>query len=339
MHLGQQFTVLPGRERKGIEMKCNSLRSVLVCFIAVAAGCSGGKPATYTIAFKPEPGTKVGVLMSMNQDIKQTVQGVEADTKQVMEFGFLYDVKQPTAEGNTVIDVVYKYIHLKQEIPSMNVVNEYDSTSKEEPSPAAIGFAALKDAKMTLIMSPGNEVLEVRGIDEMIDGMVKKVPVPDYLKDALVAQLKEQFSEESMKETFASSFQSYPKTPLKIGDTWTASEKVDAGFPMTVTTQNKLVSVENGIAVIEVDGKIVGSSEGKGLEDSPVPGNISVTGEQKGTIKVDLKTGLPVDVALKQNFSGEVEFNGEKMPIKSMSDITIKKVDPADIANPHAVKK
>ncbi len=112
----------------------------------------------------------------------------------------------------------------------------------------------------------------------------------------------------------------FPDHPVKPGDTWKKSYTMSMGvMGMTIDNEFKLTSVSGNTAHLDVNAKI----KGGGASTDPEMKNmtINLNGDQKGTMDVEVATGLVTDSKLKQSIKGDISMMGMKMPMNINSDI------------------
>lgn len=128
------------------------------------------------------------------------------------------------------------------------------------------------------------------------------------------------FNDSSIRSMMQQSFNIYPDHAVKPGDTWSRKFTIVTGMiDMEMDNKYKLVSAANGVAHIEVDSKIAGKPGAQVMQQMKVEMN----GTQKGTMDVDVSTGLITDSKMKQEMKGKLSAMGMEMPMEISSDIHI----------------
>jgi hypothetical protein len=113
----------------------------------------------------------------------------------------------------------------------------------------------------------------------------------------------------------------FPDHPVKPGDTWKKTFNMGTSMMnLTIDNEFKLTSVTGGTAHIDVNSKIKGGG-GAGPEMKNM--NMDLNGDQKGTMEVEVATGLVTDGKMKQTIKGEMTAAGMKVPMSVTSDIHI----------------
>lgn len=274
----------------------------------------------------------------IDQDIKQILPGQPKaqNLKQKIGMGYRMEVTEVDAEGTTLLRTVYDSVRFRQEGPAGVV--EYDSRQPpERVPPIALGFAALPGQTFTIVMTPAGKVAEVRGVNEMLQSIMKRAQMPDGpAQEAMLKMMKEQFGEQAMKEQMQNLFGFYPESPVAVGESWSQEVKISMGFPMVLNNTYTLESRDGGVARIAVESRLSSNPEAKPLEVGPMTMTYALTGSQTGTTHIDEASGWATDATLTQQITGDMTMttsgNAQKVPMAIKSDIAVesKKSAPGD---------
>lgn len=271
-------------------------------------------------------GEKYGVKMTMDQNIIQDLGGQKQNIDQTIGFGFTFETLKVDPQGNMDVKVRYQSVQYKQKSP-MGAV-DYDST-KGQPAtdPMAKSFAGLVGQGFEMTMKPNGEVTDVRGVDEMMNAIIKALELPDGpMKEMVAKQLKEQFGTEALKQNMQNmSGILYPEKPVEVGESWAKQFEVKSGFRMTLDNVWTLKSVQGDKAAIDLRTKIRTNPN----EVSDMGGmkmSYDLTGEQEGVTHVDVKTGWTTGGKLTQTIKGTMKLMGAQemtIPMTIKSNITM----------------
>jgi hypothetical protein len=179
------------------------------------------------------------VRYRLTQRTMSTVTGApggmgEVNIEQNMIQVFRSVVDGVTAEGNATLQQVVESIRVEVSSP----MGKYTFDSADGKSPASgnqgpvpgqemMGkiFAAMVGEAFSLELSPTGQVLKVEGIQRVLDKMMSELP-KDQMSAQMMSNLKQNFSDDAMKNTFSQGFAQLPDHPLKPGDSWTSSATV-----------------------------------------------------------------------------------------------------------------
>ncbi|MBN2002420.1 MAG: hypothetical protein JXA21_03610 [Anaerolineae bacterium] len=255
----------------------------------------------------PQEGESYHIRITSDQQITQTMDGEDTAIAQTMGFGCVLTITEVDADGNAWLDMVYDWVRIEQDSEAGEFTYDSSDPSEETPEIAA-GFAALLNKGFSMQMSPDGKILALRGIDEMIDGMLEDLEIAEEQRETIKEQLGSQFNEESLKEQFGQMVIAYPEGEVRLGDTWTASMKTSGSLPAIVSATYTLKAYENGIATVEVTSTLEADPEAEAVDMGAYQMRYSLGGVQGGVIKVDIATGWSQSSIITQTMSGDVVF-------------------------------
>ncbi len=237
--------------------------------------------------------------------------GQEQNVKNKIELGYRFDVLSASDEAFEVRMTYYR-VRFEQEGP-MGAIS-YDSENPPETVPMqARGFSALVGQSMTMKLDPMGKVLEVKGVDDMLERMLAQYgEIDETMRGQIEQSLRGQFGEEAMTSQMESMFAIYPEEDVAVGDTWSREVSVRSGLPLKVTTNYRLAGLEGNRAALEMEGKILPDADGP-VNMGGMQIEFDITGTQKGTAVMDVSTGLIVEATSEQEVSGDMVVNDGAM--------------------------
>ncbi|HOP04372.1 MAG TPA: DUF6263 family protein [Tenuifilaceae bacterium] len=253
-----------------------------------------------------------------SQVITQTVQGMNqvVDQSQIVEYTI--HVADSDGDGNVLVDIVYNRIVV--EITANGMEMKFDSDSNNESAnqnPQFMGFAALVGKSLRANISPLGEVLEVTGVEEMLEKMLTQIAGDNAgMKAQLKTMLDSNFSEDAVKQMFSGSFIEFPEGSIKENKSWSNNHSIKNQFTLKVMNNYTLKGIDEKIASIDYTSTL-----------NTIPGDktmmqgmemvFNLMGTQSGNIKVDVYTGKIVETTQKQNITGNVaaDMGGQTMNI------------------------
>jgi len=257
-------------------------------------------------------GQKFGLKMVTDQKMSQTMMGQQQKMNQMTAIGMSFEVLAVDDNQNMSIKTTYQNIHNRMEGP-MGVM-EYDSTKPQQPgadNPMSAMYKAMVGHSFVMKLTPKGEILEIKGIDEMIAKMIDKMATDEAMKQQMKETMKNFINEDKMKETSGSIVAALPQKPVGIGDSWTNKISVPIGFPMEIDTTNTLTNHKDGIITIQTNAEIKSGEQGKPIKMGPT----KMKGWYKRTIQIDAATGWMVQRKEDMNFTGEFKTEpNEQMP-------------------------
>ena len=252
-----------------------------------------------------------------DQTITQMTEGQSAVTQQTLRFDYTFTSTQDAIAGNTVLDVTYDAIFYEQSGPLGSF--SYDSANPPAEVPLqAKGFAAMLGKGFSMVVSPEGEVLEVQGVDQMIEDVIADLGAPDDPALAsLIDSLKQQFGDEALKEGMGNILVPFPIAALSVGDTWTTHQELSVGFPMIEDSTWTLIAREDGVATLGVSSIISPDLQAEPMQLGGVTMLYAIGGTQEGTVQVDERTGWTIASDLVQSFSGEMTLTMGETEVKT----------------------
>lgn len=146
------------------------------------------------------------------------------------------------------------------------------------------------------------KVLEIKGFEKIFMDMVDSMGLDENMKAQLTASLKDQFSEQTLKDQFAQVFNIFPNKEVKIGDSWQKEYSTSGRMAAKYTTTYTVKEIEGEHVTLTAKTKITSSANGQEMD-----------GTQSGNIIVDSKTGMMVNAEFDQNI--EVKTQGQKVEV------------------------
>jgi hypothetical protein len=257
-------------------------------FLALCAATSG---AQETVALKWTLKEGTTFFAKGVTDMDMTMQLLNMDVDMKMKITVVQRFKVLSAKpGATKIEMTFQ---------KMDMEMTSDKIPGGIPGLGGIG-EKVKGAVLTATLNDKFEVTKLEGHDKFLDKLTED-------NDALRAQMKQQFSEDSLKQMFSQVFAIAPDKPIKVGETWSQDLKMPtAGLDAVVKQKFKLESVSNGVAKIALSGDM-SFKAGKGLPG--LPEGIEVK-------KFDMKADKYSGTLLFDTRAGRLSENKSDMDIK-----------------------
>jgi|GEM_PF-1291147 len=262
---------------------------------------AGNGPVELKLNFKP--GVKYKYVKESKESIEPQIKGASIAITQNMTTEAIYQVTPNGKDKNIVFS--YERIALKSGNSMMSV--EFDSKDTAKQSQKM--FQSITD----VLHKPYTATITA-------DGNIISIKKPTSLdtSNATASELN-QFSDTALHNMLQQLFNVYPGKPVKIGDTWTTKGESAISF-LNASADNtfKLVSINNGIAHIEVNSNLISSPE-----DNPEIKGLNMRGTQTGTLDMEINTGLIVDYKLSRHMDGNMDMMGMSAPTTITSDVHI----------------
>lgn len=276
----------------------NFKSAIIYTLIIFSFACNSSEMAD--IKLHLQKGDIYKMKITQNQKVETKMQGMEVNLNQDIIVEQDMEVKEITPDGLYRVYTGFRRMYLHQNMPfmGMNIETEYDS---DHPENAKGQGKVLGDVFSKIIGT---------GYTADIDSMGKTVRTDvQAFYDALESDSLE--SEGTAAKYSKESFEQYltiPPAPVKKGDTFEMSIRKSGEYPMTVDSKYTVTKIEADIVELQVISTLKPSPESEVKMD--------VKGEQKGTVRLDRKTGMTLNSDVEQNFEITVTQSGITIPMK-----------------------
>ncbi|MDR1743703.1 MAG: DUF6263 family protein [Dysgonamonadaceae bacterium] len=282
---------------------------IVCCTVSVLA------QAQVKLSFNPEKGERYQYISKTESTAKQQIMGQEIPMSTVMEMSFDMTVKEKT-EDEIRLECIYNDILMSISSPMMEV--KYDSKNPAE-NPTKMDkmmsqiLGALAGKSIIVDFEPNGSVKSISGFDAIMKDMLDGLPENPEMQQMANASMQS-FDDKAIKNMFEQAFKIYPEQAVNIGDSWQGGISMAMmGADNQINNTYQLKSIEEGNAVINVSS--VFNLMPAGLEGA-------LKGEQKGEIRIDIKTGMPISSTVTQTSKGSFEAQGMELQMEVVSKIT-----------------
>lgn len=214
-----------------------------------------GSPSDAAISLKPTWPAGKRYVLRMESDQSTEVPNMQAvrdgqAPKATMKIGNRFAqeyalVATNAADGNRGLEMEILAIELESGAGNQTI--NYDSRNKVAPTGGAMGEALdqLIGGKIRYLLTPENKVLQVEGVDELLQRMDAPAdgnPAPGGRRGrgAASAMARSIFNEEVLKQMIE--FTGMPSNSVRIGESWTDTREIKVPMmgALVVTTTNTL---------------------------------------------------------------------------------------------------
>jgi hypothetical protein len=265
-----------------------------------------------------EKGVDYKFRTTIDQVTTQSMGGMNQEVKQNQIFEYTMNSIDKDSKGNFDTKITYTRVAIDVDAGVMKFA--YDSNSDDKSAagnPQLMSFAALINKSINVKFSPKGEVIEVKGIDVMIDQIINEVSGGnEAMKSQIKQSMDNSFNESTLKQMLGASFMDLPMNNVKVGTSWTENKSIITQFTLNVINSYNVKSIDATDVNIDVTSTI-----------STVPGNKSnmqgmdvtfnLFGTQAGILKVSKAIGLVTAFESTQNITGNfsADMMGQKMEV------------------------
>ncbi len=230
----------------------------------------------------------------------------------------LYSMNVTANDGSVkTVTSAYKAVKMNIDAMGMNIDIDSDKPVKDNGTPGEkdpLGamnkvFSSMVGKPFVIKVDEEGKVLEVIGFDKIVSDMVDSIGGDESTKAQVMASMKDQFNEQSIKDNFAQMFTIFPNKEVKVGDTWDKTHSTGGKMPAKFNTTYTVKEIEGDHVTLAAKTKIGSSGEG----------DMQIDGTQTGNIIVDSKTGLMVNAEYDQDM--QVKTKGVSITVTGKGKI------------------
>lgn len=302
-------------------MKQLHVRILLVLlFVGTANLVFSSERKTYRLEYNLKKNQSYKQRMHMAMEISQEVMGQKIDITTDTRMETTYLVKKVSKDLIT-LDFMYDNIRSITKTDAGGMKMEIDSDTPRQDSvssPLDLGaiYKAITGIPVSVNMTKKGKVQSVSGTDKWSEAILSTIDSHNQSAQAeqLTSQIARQFNETAIKQQIEQVSTYFPEKDVAIGDTWKTMMEVRNPYVVTSNMDMKLLEVDGNIATIEGNG-VIFTPEEVITEEQGIQVRMNLTGTQSSIIKLDLKTGWPVDGKVVIEMEGEGEAMGVKIPV------------------------
>lgn len=280
--------------------------------------CKGGEKIE--LVFKPEAGANYYAEQVITQEIKQKMMGQEMNMTQEIVFGF-----DLAADKNDpyLMDITYKKIIFKMSAMGNSISFDSDNAGADTSEVGKLYssiFNSFLNKTLRLKLDNTGKVLEVKGVEEMIESLLMSLPDSAENSIATKEQIKEQAKELANVNQFDQFFNFLPGKPVSAEESWNIEKEINAsGMDAKVAAKLTLMDFTEKSANVAYDGTI----KGEGAIKSGPPGTgFSMDGTQKGTMSLSRTTGMVEKSDMEMAITATMKASGLSIPMNTKGKLT-----------------
>jgi hypothetical protein len=244
--------------------------------------------------------TEYSTKITLDQIISQTAMGQTQNIDSGQGYGISVQVNE-TNNNSYLLKITYTSFMIDQ--PMMGLTYDSETSTGETTGPAK-ALSSIIGASFNVEINDQGEVLEVSGLEAMLDSMASNMGYSDEAQaTAFKDQMNAQYNAESIKSQMKRALTVYPDKELNIGDTWSADESITAPFPMNIQTTYELANFDDETVTLNISSDIF-TEEGGEINANGATMTPDLSGVQSGTIVIDRSTGLLLSSNLEQLITG-----------------------------------
>lgn len=239
----------------------------------------------------------------------------------VIQYGNI-EVKEVTADKLFKMRLIYTrgVQDMKVTAPEPNEMHidtdNLDSVESDEALQALQFLKLMVNKPFDFTMNERGEVLDCQSkeFEAAIAELTKENPV--------MKMLGEQFSVESQKTAIQAFFVVLPEGKATEGTTWTSnSTGLSSSYPIKMENTYTLKKTDGNSTSLVSTGTVKVNNEAKGMMAMMVK-MMELSGDVTSEVKIDSKTGMPIQNKQITKVKGSISMFGNKMPIETEGTTT-----------------
>lgn len=230
-------------------------------------------------------GDKYSYEMKMDQDIIFQASGQTMTLDQVMEF-YMTSTIAKVSDSITVGSEINRVV-MNQKIFGMEMKYDSDVPAADQ-NPMA---AKIAEAMSGLINKSYSMVMDNLGNVGKVD--VSQITDNEDLANNLGS---------------GANFAVYPEKPVSVGDSWEKDIEPIKTSDMKFHAKYTVLKLSSSEAVLQLEGTITANKMDE------VDADMNLSGEQKGEITIDVKTGWLIKSEVQQDLKLDIDQDGVKFP-------------------------
>jgi hypothetical protein len=308
------------------------MKQILAFFICVfiAASCklpnedkkyTDPESITYHLKFNPDSSSKY------HYDIKNTTETeIELENKKIQSInttttGMSYVINKDTS-GNYIVNITYDKVHLYTKTNDSET--EADAENASFPlNPADKMLGALKDANLTVSISPTGDIKILSGYKELSEQLMSSLDANDVnARSVAQKQLDKLIGEGMIQKNLDQLFKMFPDSAVHVGDKWKIDSRQNGDFNLNIKTFYRLKDIHNGVAYINSESDLESDNTPIAMLGASVIPNLK--GTQEGKYEMEAKTGMLLNGAITSEVKGNMQMMGREVPVKIKTKVNIK---------------
>ena len=281
------------------------LNAVVLMLLAFSFHSKGADK--YVLEFNLEKGktykhlTVADVNMKMNAMGQATVIGTKTEIVTAFEV---------TDRKNDIFDIRMSYQKMKITIDSPMGKMTIDSDDPDNSSNKEVANAikSLAETSVDVQLTKEGNVVSVTGADKLAEKFGGG--------SAQVLQMTNlSLSEDAIKMAFEQMSAYFPGKPVSTGESWNRTNTIaTGGFDVINKTTLTLKEVKDNVAVLEINTTLETPEGGAVMNMQGMDAQITMKGEQTGTVQIDMKTGWVVSGEFTQKSTNSIAVMGQTIP-------------------------
>ena len=287
------------------------MKTTLILGLSVLAFAFTPASKKLELQFKLEKGKTYEQTISLTSATKQTFNGIEQEVEQAVSAKTSMELKE-SGEKTDTYTMWYNNINLGVSQGGQEQKFNSDTTLLATVDPMSSLFSHLTNSKFEAIFDRKGKIQSVSGLEEIITDATSGLGPQGA---AIAPELSASFGDNGLTKNLEMITAILPDEPIKIGSTWTNTQFTSSGLPLILNNTYTLKNVDNGVATIDVAGKLSVDPNNSSTNLQGMEATYFMDGTRTGTIQMEVATGWVKSAEFNDSIAGSITLAGnEQMP-------------------------
>jgi len=260
----------------------------------------------------------------------QNVNGLENRTAVTLSYRVGFKI---IGIKDTIYFIEASYLSVGMTIHTGDTSITMDSRKNDNLDTLSSIATGMVNKPFDITLSASGKVYSVGNLDKIIASLFYKYPQLDSAKkEQLKNRFIQSFGENTLKSGLEMGVAVFPGTPVNKNYQWVKNTSIGSPIKINVKTAYRLVEITNDFYQVHGEGTMTANtdSNSKSAEISGMPARYKLEGTTLTDIKIDKKTGWPMELIIKQLMAGEMEIldnlklpGGKVIPMMLKAEVTV----------------
>lgn len=296
------------------KISCFLLLSCFLSFYSCKTETSKQPNERYSYNLHSVPNSKCHYVFTNDIVTEMEIRGEGIETASSSTIGFILEPVKILDSGS-LMKLTYDSIYIKMKDKNQtSEINAANGQTSLDPFERMIG--TVKGNSVFIIFDKKGKVIRVEGYEDIIKKMLSYADFSNELdKKEVLSKVSQLFGENFVNHYFENTVNLFPDSLVFVGDAWCQAKNEIGSYKLNYSTQYTLESVKDSIARVEFHSEINDNNSLTSVQGREV--KINLSGKEKGSLKVDLRTGGIRSQNSNFSIKGDVIVNGIKVPTRT----------------------
>ncbi len=282
----------------------------------------------YTLKFELPSGKVYKQRTTITTITKQSVEGVQTENAQLASVTTsLQKGDKVDSSGAPIYELTYNEITMETRQGEHILIVHSDTNRLKKVDPTSEILSQIVNKPFRASIDSTGFIHEVFGLE----GIVKAATVSaSGIAEVYAKQYSESFGDNGLAKNLEMVTQIWPSEPVEVGDTWSNQQYTPTGLPIILENQYTLTDLNEGVGILDVISEIKTDLKNNTVNMDGMNTTYHLSGQRKGRIAFELKTGWVVEAELNDEIEGSIEIapsfqipEGVSIPIEYQNSILV----------------